>query len=117
MTKRKIGFVLRRFPDHSLLKFCDQVKPSLVVGDENPMREPESWRRTVTKKLKRPLWTVDADVIVPSKLLEKQQYAAHIIRPRLQAQLGSVSWSRRKIQKRRWRGRQPQRLQSLDPDV
>ena len=33
------------------------------------------------------LWTVDADVIVPSKLLEKAQYASHIIRPRLHAQL------------------------------
>ena len=79
--------MLRRFPEHSLLKFCDEVKPSLVVGDENPMREPEGWRKIAAKKLKVPLWTVDADVIVPSKLLEKEQYAAHIIRPRLQAQL------------------------------
>lgn len=87
LQERNIGFVLRRFPDHSLLKFCDEVRPSLVVGDENPMREPEAWRKTAAKKLKVPLWTVDADVIVPSKLLEKEQYAAHIIRPRLQAQI------------------------------
>ena len=88
LTKRNIGFVLRRYPDHSLLKFCEEVKASLVVGDENPMREPKSWRRTAAKKLRVPLWTVDADVIVPSALLEKEQYAAHIIRPRLQRQLG-----------------------------
>jgi deoxyribodipyrimidine photo-lyase len=87
LRKRNIGFVLRRFPEHSLIKFCQEVRPSLVVGDENPMREPESWRRSATKKLSLPLWTVDADVIVPSKLLEKAQYAAHIIRPRLQTQL------------------------------
>ena len=87
LAKRKIGFVLRRFPEHSLLRFCDEVKPALVIGDENPMREPEAWRRIAAKKLKVPLWTVDADVIVPSKMLEKAQYAAHIIRPRLQAQL------------------------------
>ena len=87
LARRDIGFVLRRFPDHSLLHFCDEVKPSLVIGDENPMREPESWRLRATQKLRVPLWTVDADVIVPSKLLEKQQYAAHISRPRLQAQL------------------------------
>jgi len=114
LEKRNIGFVLRRFPDHSLLKFCEQVRPALVVGDENPMREPESWRRTAAKKLSLPLWTVDADVIVPTKLLEKQQYASHIIRPRLQAQLGrflvppknpkaKVAWKR------------PEGLQSLDP--
>ncbi len=87
LQKRGVGFVLRRFPGHSLLRFCDEVKPALVVGDENPMREPESWRKTAASKLRVPLWTVDADVIVPSKLLEKAQYAAHIIRPRLNALL------------------------------
>jgi deoxyribodipyrimidine photo-lyase len=87
LAKRNIGFVLRRFPEHSLLRFCEEVRPALVIGDENPIREPEAWRRKATKKLKVPFWTVDADVIVPSKLLEKAQYAAHIIRPRLQNQV------------------------------
>ena len=87
LAKRNIGFVLRRYPDHSLVKFCDEAKAALVVGDENPMREPEGWRRNATKELRVPLWTVDADVIVPTRLLEKAQYAAHVIRPRLQAQL------------------------------
>ena len=85
--KRGIGFVLRRYPEHSLVKFCDEVKASLVVGDENPMREPNHWRELAAKKLKLPLWTVDADVVVPSKLLEKEQYAARIIRPRLKRRL------------------------------
>jgi len=87
LAARNIGFVLRRYPDQSLLKFCDEVRPALVVGDENPIREAESWRQNATKKLRVPLWTVDADVIVPSKLLQKAQYSAHIIRPRLQAEL------------------------------
>jgi deoxyribodipyrimidine photo-lyase len=87
LQKRNIGFVLRRFPEFSLLRFCNEVNAALVIGDENPMREPEAWRRKAAKKLQVPLWTVDADCIVPSKLLDKGQYAAHIIRPRLQAQL------------------------------
>ena len=37
LEKRRVGFVLRRFPDHSLLRFCEEVKPALVVGDENPL--------------------------------------------------------------------------------
>ncbi len=115
LSKRNIGFVLRRFPEHSLLKFCDQVKPALVVGDENPMREPESWRRTVTKKLNVPLWTVDADVIVPSSLLLKEQYASHIIRPRLQAQLGQFLVARKNT-KARVPWKKPRGLQSLDPE-
>ena len=85
--QRGIGYVLRRYPEHSLVKFCDEVKASLVIGDENPMREPDHWRDLAAKKLKIPLWTVDADVIVPSKLLEKEQYAARIIRPRLKKRL------------------------------
>jgi deoxyribodipyrimidine photo-lyase len=87
LAKRNVGFILRRYPDHSLIRFCDEVKAALVVGDENPMREPEHWRAITAKKLQIPLWTVDADVIVPSKLLEKAQYSAHIARPRLRAHL------------------------------
>ena len=85
--RRGIGYVLRRYPEHSLAKFCEEVKASLVVGDENPMREPNHWRELAAKKLNVPLWTVDADVLVPSRLLEKEQYAARVIRPRLQARL------------------------------
>ncbi len=87
LEKRRVGFVLRRFPDHSLLKFCDEVKPALVVGDENPIRQAAGWRESVAKKLNVPLWTVDADVIVPAKLLEKDQYSAYVMRPRLQMRI------------------------------
>jgi deoxyribodipyrimidine photo-lyase len=38
LAKRNIAFVLLRFPEHSLIKFCDEVSAALVVGDENPMR-------------------------------------------------------------------------------
>ncbi len=84
LAKRRVGFVFRRYPNHHLLKFCDEVRPALVIGDENPMREPERWRQLVAKRLRVPFWTVDADVIVPTRLLEKEQYAARTIRPRLQ---------------------------------
>ena len=87
LENRRVGFVFRRFPDHSLAKFCEEVKPALVIGDENPIRWAEASRQAAGRKLKVPLWTVDADVIVPTRLLEKPQYAAFIIRPRLQAQL------------------------------
>jgi deoxyribodipyrimidine photo-lyase len=85
--QRGVGYVLRRYPEHSLLKFCEEVNASLVIGDENPLREPNHWREVAAKKLTAPLWTVDADVLVPSRLLEKEQYAARIIRPRLKLRL------------------------------
>jgi len=87
LARRNVGFVLRRHPDHSLLKFCDEVRPALVVGDENPLREPEHWREIATRKLRVPFLTVDADVIVPSRLIPKEQYAAFILRRKIEARL------------------------------
>jgi deoxyribodipyrimidine photo-lyase len=83
LKTRDVGLVFRFYPDHSLLKFCEEVSPCIVIGDENPMREPEQWRQKAAKLLKVPLWTVDADVVVPSKLLLKEQFAARTIRPRV----------------------------------
>jgi deoxyribodipyrimidine photo-lyase len=78
---RGIGFVLRRYPDHHLMKFCQEARPALVIGDENPLRETEAWRQTLAQQLRVPFWTVDSDVIVPSKLLVKEQYGAYTARP------------------------------------
>jgi len=115
LEKRNIGFVVRRYPEHRLLKFCDEVRAALVVGDENPLRETEVWRRTAASKLKVPLWTVDADVIVPSNLLEKAQYAAHIIRPRLNVRLKQhLVASRNPKAHSVWR--KPKNLLSLNPE-
>ncbi len=83
VTARRAGFVLRRYPDHELTRFCAEVRPALVVGDENPLREAERWRRVVAERIRVPLWTVDADVIVPTTLLVKEQYAARTMRPRI----------------------------------
>ncbi len=87
LKKRNVGFVFRRYPDHNLLRFCDEVHAALLVGDENPMREPEHWRQVVAKRVGIPFWTVDSDVIVPSKLLEKEQYGAYTARPRIHRKL------------------------------
>ena len=87
LRRRNVGFVLRRWPEHLLESFCEEVQPCLVVGDENPMREPEQWRQEASQNLRVPFWTVDADVIVPTMLLGKEQYGARTIRPRIQALL------------------------------
>ncbi len=87
LQRRSVGLVFRPYPDHHLLKFCQEVRPAIVIGDENPMREPEEWRTKVSKETTVPLWTVDADVVVPSKLLEKEQFAAYTMRPRIHALL------------------------------
>lgn len=98
------AFVFRPFPDHDLIKFCREVGACLVIGDENPMREPERWRRSAAQKLRVPFWTVDADSIVPARLFPKEEYAARTIRPKIQrllpvflgmeeTPLANVKWS------------------------
>jgi deoxyribodipyrimidine photo-lyase len=83
LAERNVSFVLRNAPHESHEKLLQDVDAAFVVGDENPMREPEKWRKHLASMIKVPFWTVDADVVVPSKLIEKAQYGAYTIRPRL----------------------------------
>ena len=115
LAMRRVGFVLRAWPDHHLAKFCDEVKASLVIGDENPLTKAERWRQSAAHHLRVPLWTVDADVIVPAKLLLKEQYAARTIRPRIHAVLGEFLKPATKV-KARVAWQQPARVLSLRAD-
>ncbi len=83
LTRRGVGLVFRLYPRHRLEPFLDEVCPSLLVGDENPLRETEAWRVKVAERVRVPFWTVDTEVVVPSVCLEKEQYAARTIRPRI----------------------------------
>jgi deoxyribodipyrimidine photo-lyase len=85
--ERGVGFVMRRAPNERLEQFLADVNAAMVVSDENPLREPERWRVRLAQSLRIPFWTVDADVMVPSKLLEKAQFSAGVIRPRLMRRL------------------------------
>ena len=105
LAKRNITFLMRKAPNESLQKFLADVKSAILIGDENPMREPERWRRETAEQATFPFYTVDTDVIVPSKLIGKAQYGAYTIRPRLYRALpefltpyenpsATVSWKR-----------------------
>ncbi len=83
LAARNVSFVMRRAPRESHEKLLADVGAAMCIGDENPMREPERWRQSLAERIQIPFWTVDADVVVPSKLIEKAQFAAYTIRPRL----------------------------------
>jgi deoxyribodipyrimidine photo-lyase len=83
LAKRNVSFVLRNAPREDWLTFFKDAQAAIVIGDENPMRVPEGWRRHVAERIAVPFWTVDADVIVPMKRFDKAQYAAYTMRPRL----------------------------------
>jgi deoxyribodipyrimidine photo-lyase len=86
-AERLVGFVVRRHPDNSVEAFLHEVGAALLIGDENPCREPERWRRVLAKRLKFPFWTVDADVVVPSTVFGRDYFLLHHFRPHLKAEL------------------------------
>jgi deoxyribodipyrimidine photo-lyase len=83
LAARNITFLMRRAPRESHEQLLADVHAAFLLGDENPMREPERWRKQLASRIRIPFWTVDTDVIVPSRLIEKAQYGAYTIRPRL----------------------------------
>ncbi len=85
-AERGIGFIVRRAPE-TLARFLEEIGAALLIGDENPCREPERWRRVVARRIDIPYWTVDADVVVPSRVFNRSFALLHHFRPRLQAEL------------------------------
>ncbi len=83
LRQRNITFLMRRSPHESHEQVLADVRAAFLIGDENPMRMPEQWRKQLASRISIPFWTVDADVVIPAKLIEKAQYGAYTIRPRL----------------------------------
>jgi deoxyribodipyrimidine photo-lyase len=71
-------------PRRAVLAVAAEVRPALVVGDENPVRVGQQWRAAVAEGLLVPFDCVDADVVVPSALFPREEYAARTIRPKIQ---------------------------------
>ncbi len=88
LSRRRIGFVMRICAGASsgreFARFCAELRPALIVEDENPMRRGKRPRPNGPAVAP---WSVDADVIVPSALLGKEHYAARTIRPRIREKL------------------------------
>jgi len=116
LTRRGVGFVVRAHPPDGFLGFCEEVRPAVIIGDENPLRDAERHKWTIADRVPAPYWTVDADVIVPSRLLKKEHYAARTIRPRIHEHLERFLVPvRQHTVRHRWTS--SRRLHSLRPDL
>jgi deoxyribodipyrimidine photo-lyase len=85
-AERGVGFQVRRAPE-KIEAFLEEVRAALLVGDENPCREPERWREVLARKTSIPFWTVDADVVVPTMIFNRSFALLHHFRPHLQREL------------------------------
>ena len=81
------------------------------------MPETGTMASRVAKRIRVPLWTVDADVIVPSRLLLKEQFAARTIRPRIHALLPEFMVRSEGSRQARAGWKSYARLRSLPPNA
>ena len=117
-AKLGVGFVVRRHPDNSLESFLEECEAALLIGDENPCREPERWRAVLARRLKLPFWTVDADVVVPSRIFGRTFVLLHHFRPHLKAELPKYLVSASKIEPLHpWKPGKRLACISLDGDI
>ena len=70
-------------PNDVAARLATEVKAAIVVGDENPVRVGQIWRNALAEAAKVPFRVVDADVVVPSSLFTKEEFAARTIRPKI----------------------------------
>ena len=70
-------------PSEVVAQFADEVRPTAVIGDENPIRVARGWRDRLAGTIQVPLRFVDADVVVPTGHFVKEEYAARTIRPKI----------------------------------
>ena len=84
LHRRGVELVVRLGkPDDVVAAIVSEVLPAAVVGDENPVRIGGQWRSSVARRLDVPLYLVDADVVVPTSLFPREEYAARTIRPKI----------------------------------
>lgn len=117
-AERGVGFVVRRHPDNSLEAFLEETEAALLIGDENPCREPERWRRVLAKRLRIPYWTVDADVVAPSRVFNRSYVLLHHFRPHLKRELPKYLVASGEVEPlKRWNPRRRLAGIRLDGDI
>lgn len=86
---RGVGFVVRvGRPDEVAAAVASEVRAALLIGDENPVRVGQFWRDKLAESVRIPFACVDSDVVVPTSLFPREEYAARTVRPKIHRVLG-----------------------------
>jgi len=88
LARQRIKFVCRKgFPHQEIVKLASQLKAALVVVDDNHTRLGKGWRHAAAEKLPVKLLLVDGDVVVPIRLIGREEYGEHTLKPRIEKNL------------------------------
>ncbi|MCW2973809.1 MAG: phr [Thermoleophilia bacterium] len=88
VVQRGAAFAVRGYGAPGALSTAlTALRPAVVVTDEDAMPHARAARKRVAHALRVPLVSVDADVIVPNRVIGARQYAARTLRPRIHAVL------------------------------
>ena len=84
LSARKIGWVLRTdSPAEAIPALASELDAAAIVCDQAPDRTGRGWRAAVAERATIPVVAVDADVVVPSALFPKEEWAPRTIRPKI----------------------------------
>ncbi len=84
LRARGVAFVVRLGdPSQVVPRLAAQIRPAAIVGDENPLRVGRMWRDKVSAAVEVPFACVDGDVVVPTSLFPKEEFAARTLRPKI----------------------------------
>ena len=84
LAAKIVRFVVRiGEPDEIIAAVSKETRALAVVSDENPLRVGRLWRDRFARSTSIPYARVDSDVVVPSALFPKEEYAARTIRPKI----------------------------------
>lgn len=87
-SQRGVGWTLRTGePGTVIPALARELNAALVVTDQNALRIGREWRDAVADELDIPLVAVDTDVVVPTSLFPKEEWAPRTIRPKIHRQL------------------------------
>src|ERR1700729_3210613 len=56
LQRRNITFLMRRAPHESHEQLLRDVHATFLIGDENPLRAPEQWRKQLASRISIPFW-------------------------------------------------------------
>jgi len=83
-ARRGVGWELRAGePAEVIPALTRDLAAALVVTDQNALRIGHRWRSEVAAALTVPMVAVDADVVIPTALFPKEEWAPRTMRPKV----------------------------------